>query len=44
MRSSVLKSARQGARGQQKPIIGLKKAPQTNTHQRVGDDLTSSRL
>jgi hypothetical protein len=44
MRSSVPKSAEQGARGQQEPAIGLKKGSQEYTHQRVGSNLPSARF
>jgi hypothetical protein len=44
MRSSVSKSANGGAKRQPKPIIGLKKASQTYTHQYVGLVSSSTRL
>jgi len=44
MRSSVSKSAERGAKEPQRPIIGFKKAVQTDTHQYVGPNSTSARL
>ena len=44
MRSSVSKSAWEGARGLQSPVSGLQKAAQANTHQQVGAFLTVSQV
>jgi len=44
MRSSVSKNAGEGAKGQQRLIIGLKRANQTATHLYVGVYLASAQL
>jgi hypothetical protein len=44
MRSSVSKSAWEGAMGPRQPVISLKRAPKVDTHQYVGVFLTSTQL
>ena len=44
MRSSVSKSAWEGAKGRLRSVISLKNAAQANTHQYVGLFLTSTQI